>query len=115
MCACVRVCVCVRVCYWAYVRMCVRVCEWNGTCVHVDMWVQAGAAVVLGVESVPDGLASGLLAGVNPVAGLYAYMFGVGSAALVTGTAFMAVQGTGAMAIIVNDGWRGGLPFAHAL
>jgi SulP family sulfate permease len=62
-----------------------------------------GAAVVLGVESVPDGLASGLLAGVNPVAGLYAYMFGVASAALFTGTAFMAVQGTGAMAIIVND------------
>lgn len=62
-----------------------------------------GAAVVLGVESVPDGLAGGLLAGVNPVAGLYAYMFGVGAAALFTGTAFMAVQGTGAMAIIIND------------
>jgi SulP family sulfate permease len=61
------------------------------------------AAVVLGVESVPDGLASGLLAGLNPVAGLYAYMFGVASAALFTSTAFMAVQGTGAMAIIVND------------
>ncbi|MDH3708012.1 MAG: SulP family inorganic anion transporter, partial [Acidimicrobiia bacterium] len=68
-----------------------------------DVGRDAGAAVVLGIESVPDGLASGLLAGVNPVAGLYAYMFGVGSAALVTGTAFMAVQGTGAMAIIVND------------
>ncbi|MEL7206650.1 MAG: SulP family inorganic anion transporter, partial [Actinomycetota bacterium] len=62
-----------------------------------------GAGVVLGVESVPDGLASGLLAGVNPVAGLYAYMFGAASAALFTGTAFMAVQGTGAMAIIVSD------------
>ena len=35
------------------------------------------AGLVLGVESVPDGLASGLLAGVNPVAGLYAYLFGV--------------------------------------
>ncbi len=31
----------------------------------------AMAGLVLGVESVPDGLASGLLAGVNPVAGLY--------------------------------------------
>ncbi len=58
---------------------------------------------MLGVESVPDGLASGLLAGINPVAGLYAYMFGAASAALFTSTAFMAVQGTGAMAIIIND------------
>ncbi len=63
----------------------------------------AMAGLVLGVESVPDGLASGLLAGVNPVAGLYSYMFGVAGAALFTSTAFMAVQGTGAMAIIVAD------------
>ena len=61
------------------------------------------AGLVLGVESVPDGLASGLLAGVNPVAGLYSYMFGLAGAALFTSTAFMAVQGTGAMAIIVAD------------
>ena len=63
----------------------------------------AMAGLVLGVESVPDGLASGLLAGVNPVAGLYSYMFGLAGAALFTSTAFMAVQGTGAMAIIVAD------------
>jgi SulP family sulfate permease len=61
------------------------------------------ASMVLGVESVPDGLASGLLAGLNPVAGLYAYLFGAASGALFTGTAFMAVQGTGAMAIIIAD------------
>jgi SulP family sulfate permease len=63
----------------------------------------AMSGLVLGVESVPDGLASGLLAGVNPVAGLYAYMYGIAGAALFTSTAFMAVQGTGAMAIIVAD------------
>jgi SulP family sulfate permease len=68
-----------------------------------NLAADAKAAVVLGVESVPDGLASGLLAGVNPVAGLYAYMFGVAAGALFTSTAFMAIQGTGAMAIIVND------------
>jgi len=61
------------------------------------------AGLVLGVESVPDGLASGLLAGVNPVAGLYAYLYGVVGASLFTSTAFMAVQGTGAMAIIIAD------------
>lgn len=59
--------------------------------------------LVLGVESVPDGLASGLLAGVNPVAGLYAYLFGLAGGALFTSTTLMAVQGTGAMAIIVAD------------
>ena len=54
----------------------------------------AMAGVVLGVESVPDGLASGVLAGVNPVAGLYAYLFGMAGAALFTSTALMAVQAT---------------------
>ncbi len=61
------------------------------------------AGLVLGVESVPDGLASGLLAGVNPVSGMYAYLYGVVGGALFTKTAFMAVQGTGAMAIIIAD------------
>jgi len=68
----------------------------------------AMAGVVLGVESVPDGLAAGLLAGVNPVAGLYSYLFGLAGGALFTSTTFMAIQGTGAMAIIVNDVDLGG-------
>ena len=63
----------------------------------------AMAGLVLGVESVPDGLASGLLAGVNPVAGLYGYLYGMVGGVLFTGTAFMAVQATGAMAIIIAD------------
>ena len=61
------------------------------------------AGVVLGIESVPDGLATGLLAGVNPLAGVYGYMTGTVVGALSTASAFMAVQGTGAMAIIVAD------------
>lgn len=63
----------------------------------------ASAGVVLGVESVPDGLASGILAGVNPLAGLYAYLFGMVGAAAFTSSALMAVQSTGAMALIVSD------------
>ncbi|MGX5695832.1 SulP family inorganic anion transporter [Agromyces soli] len=63
----------------------------------------AVAGLVLGVESVPDGLAAGLLASVNPVAGLYAYLFGMAGAALITSSSFMAVQATGAMALIVAD------------
>jgi sulfate permease, SulP family len=53
------------------------------------------AGVVLGVQSVPDGLATGLLAGLNPSAGLYGYMVGTATGALVTSSTFMAVQGTG--------------------
>src|SRR5208283_4215300 len=63
----------------------------------------AVAGLVLGVESVPDGLAAGLLAGVNPLSGLYAYMFGTIGGSFFTSSAFMAVQATGAMAIIVAD------------
>ena len=63
----------------------------------------AVAGLVLGVESVPDGLAGGLLAGVNPVFGLYGYMVGTVTGALFTSATFMAVQATGAMAIVVAD------------
>ena len=51
----------------------------------------AVAGLVLGVESVPDGLAGGLLAGVNPVFGLYGYMYGTLGGALFTSATFMAV------------------------
>ena len=63
----------------------------------------AVAGLVLGVESIPDGLAAGLLAGVNPLAGLYAYLFGTIGGSLFTSSAFMAVQATGAMAIVIAD------------
>lgn len=61
------------------------------------------AGLVLGIESIPDGLAGGLLATVNPLYGLYAYMVGTFTGALLTSSAFMAVQATGAMAIVVAD------------
>lgn len=61
------------------------------------------AGVVLGAESVPDGLAGGLLAGINPVYGLYGYLFGTLFGAMATSSAFMAVQATGAMAVVVSD------------
>jgi len=61
------------------------------------------AGLVLGVESIPDGLAAGLLAGVNPVFGLYGYLFGTVAGALATSSVFMTVQATGAMAVIIAD------------
>ena len=59
------------------------------------------AGVVLGIQSVPDGMAAGLLALVNPIYGLYAYMTGVFSGAFFTSSAFMSIQATSAMALIV--------------
>lgn len=61
------------------------------------------AGVVLGVESVPDGLAAGVLAGVNPLLGLNAYLVGTVTGALTTGSVFMTVQATGAMSVIIGD------------
>jgi MFS superfamily sulfate permease-like transporter len=56
--------------------------------------------LVLGVESVPDGLAAGLLAGVSPLSGLYAYLFGMIGGPFFTSSAFMAVQATGVTDLI---------------
>ena len=59
------------------------------------------AGIVLGIESVPDGMAAGLLALVNPIYGLYGYMVGTFTGAFFTGSVYMSVQATGAMALIV--------------
>ena len=46
-------------------------------------------------------MANGLLAGVNPIHGVYAYMVGVFTGAFFTSSVYMSVQGTSAMALIV--------------
>ena len=70
----------------------------------------AASGLVLGIEAVPDGLAAGLLAGLNPLAGLYGYLFGMVGATFFTSSTFMAVQATGAMALIVADSDLQSLP-----
>ena len=77
----------------------------------------AVAGLVLGVQSVPDGLATGLLAGVNPLAGLNAYLIGTVAGAGFTSSAFMAVQATSAMSMIIADvpGVHGAADPARAL
>jgi SulP family sulfate permease len=61
----------------------------------------AVAGVVLGVESVPDALASGVLAGVNPLYALYAVMMGTPVGAIFSGSVYLSVQTTSAMALVV--------------
>jgi len=59
------------------------------------------AGLVLGIQSIPDGMANGLLALVNPIYGLYGYMTGVFTGALFSSSVFMSIQATSAMALIV--------------
>ncbi len=59
------------------------------------------AGVVLGVESVPDALASGVLAGVNPLYALYAVMLATPVGAFFSSSVFLSVQTTSAMALVV--------------
>jgi len=63
--------------------------------------IQAG--LVLGIQSVPDGLATGVLAGLNPMNGLYAYIVGSAAGAAFTSSTMMVVQATGAMAMVISD------------
>lgn len=59
------------------------------------------AGLVLGVQSVPSGLAGGLLAGLSPLTGLYAYLFGTlfiaGATMICTVLAFAELVGYIAM------------------
>ncbi len=69
------------------------------------------AGVSAGVAAIPDAMASGVLAGVNPVYGLYGVMIGTPVAALFTGSALMSVVTTSAMAIAIGgilDPYQGG-------
>jgi len=61
------------------------------------------AGITLGLVSVPDGLAMGLLAGLQPVAGLYGYLVGTVVGAVATSSVLMSVQATGAMAVLIAD------------
>lgn len=59
------------------------------------------AGLTLAVESVPDGMAVGTLAAINPMNGVYAYMMGGLSGAFFTSSVSMSIQATSAMALIV--------------
>lgn len=61
------------------------------------------AGITNAVTNVPDAMANAVLAGVNPVQGLYAIMVGTPVASLTTGSEVMTVAVTGAMALIVGD------------
>jgi len=59
------------------------------------------AGLVLGMVSVPDALASGVLAGINPLYALYAVMLATPVGAFFASSVFLSVQTTSAMSLVV--------------
>jgi SulP family sulfate permease len=62
------------------------------------------AGLTNAIPALPDAMASGVLAGTNPVNGLYGLMIGTPIAALFTGSAFMSVGTTSAISITLAAG-----------
>ena len=57
------------------------------------------AGLTTGIANIPDAMASGVLAGVNPVQGLYAIMVGTPLGAIFSSSAYMNIAATSALAI----------------
>ncbi len=64
------------------------------------------AGLTAAIAAIPDGMASAVLAGVNPVYGLYNLMVGTPVAAIFTSSVYMAVINTSAMALVVLEALR---------
>jgi SulP family sulfate permease len=65
------------------------------------------AGLVMAVVNIPGALANGLLAGVNPVFGLYSMIAGTTVAAVFTSSVIMNVDSTSATALATLDGLSG--------
>ena len=61
------------------------------------------AAITVGIANVPDGMASAVLAGVNPIYGIYTLMVGTPVAALSCSTQLMMFNTTSAMTLVATD------------
>lgn len=61
------------------------------------------AGLTAGIANIPDAMASAILAGTNPVYGLYGLMTGTPVGALLTSSHFLSVSVTSAMALIVGS------------
>src|SRR3954471_22278003 len=59
------------------------------------------------VSNVPDGMANGVLVGVNPVYGLYATMMGPAIGGLLSGTQLMIITTTAAASLSTSQALRG--------
>lgn len=65
------------------------------------------AGLTTALVTIPDGLASAILAGVSPINGLYGLMTGTPIAALLSSSQFMYVSNTGALSVAVGSALLG--------
>ncbi len=73
------------------------------------------AGLTTGVANIPDAMATAILAGANPVQGLYAIMVGTPLGAIFGSFAFMNVSATSALAITAGSALTGYSGDAHAV
>lgn len=72
------------------------------------------AGIIMAIVSIPNGIGGGILAGVNPVQGLYSLIIGMPVAALFTSSVIMNVDATSATALMTRDALAG-IPDAQKL
>ena len=65
------------------------------------------AALIMAIVAIPNGLGGSVLAGVNPVHGLYSLVIGTPVAAVFTGSVIMAVDATSATALMTREALAG--------
>ncbi len=65
------------------------------------------AGLIVALVTIPDALASGVLAGIDPIYGLYGVMAGTLIAAVLVGSEFLSVTNTSAMAIAIGSALEG--------
>jgi len=61
------------------------------------------AGLTTGIASIPDSMASALLAGINPLTGLYTMMVATPVGALITSSAMMHISTAGALSLAVGS------------
>ncbi len=72
-----------------------------------DLSADLTAGLTSGIAAIPDSMASALLAGINPLNGLYTMMVATPVAALFTSSQFMHVSTTGALSLGVGSSLYG--------
>ena len=65
------------------------------------------AGLTVAVASVPEGMAGGILAGVNPIFGLYANIIGPVAGGLIASTQLMVIQNTSAVSLVAGQSLTG--------
>ncbi len=65
------------------------------------------SALTLGISSIPDSMASAILAGINPLTGLYTMIIATPIGALFTSSVFMHISTTSALSLAVGSSLAG--------